>query len=134
MERDRGRARLMPASALAVADMPPLYLRLYQQAGRKYGIDPWILAAIGSIETNHGRAKLPGVRSGVNAYGCCAGPMQFYIAPYPGRIPAGSRNSSTWGSMGVDGDGDGWKNVYYPADAIPAAARYLVASGAPDDF
>ena len=35
---------------------PARYLRLYQQAGQRYGIDPWILAAIGSIETNHGRS------------------------------------------------------------------------------
>lgn len=121
-------------SALARAQIPPLYLRLYEQAGRRYGIDPWVLAAIGAIETNHGRARLPGVRNGVNAYGCCAGPMQFQIAPYPGRIRAGTSNRSTWGTYGVDGNDDEWKDVYDPADAIPAAARYLVANGAPDDY
>jgi hypothetical protein len=111
-------------SAVARGDIPPLYLQLYEAAGAKYGIDPWVLAAIGSIETDHGRSTAPGVSSGVNTYGCCAGPMQFSVIGSP----------STWDSFGVDGNGDGAKSPYDPADAIPAAARYLVASGAPDDY
>jgi hypothetical protein len=63
------------------------------------------------------------VQSGVNAYGCCAGPMQFSI----------TRTANTWGTYGVDGDRDGDKDVYDPVDAIPAAADYLKASGAPQD-
>src|SRR5690349_5851226 len=66
-------------SATARAEIPQAYLRLYLQAGREYGVDPWILAAIGAIETQHGRSHAPGVQSGVNSYGCCAGPMQFSI-------------------------------------------------------
>src|SRR5262245_52941533 len=60
-------------SAIARADIPPRYLALYQQAAARYGIDPWILAAIGSVETDHGRSTAPGVHAGVNAFGCCAG-------------------------------------------------------------
>lgn len=41
---------------------------------------------------------------------------------------------STWQRFGVDGDGDGRRSPYDPADAIPAAARYLRASGAPADY
>ncbi|MDA0165652.1 lytic transglycosylase domain-containing protein [Solirubrobacter ginsenosidimutans] len=111
-------------SSLARGDIPSLYLELYEAAGERYGIDPWILAAIGSIETDHGRSTAPGVSSGVNTYGCCAGPMQFSVIGSP----------STWDSYGVDGNGDGTKSPYDPADAIPAAARYLVAGGAPDDY
>jgi hypothetical protein len=111
-------------SATARNEIPPLYLELYEAAGARYGVDPWILAAIGSIESDHGRSTAQGVHSGVNAYGCCAGPMQFSVV--------GSQ--STWDSFGVDGDGDGTKSPYAPADAIPAAARYLVASGAPGDY
>ena len=111
-------------SAVATGEIPPQYVELYQQAGQRYDIDPWILAAIGKIETDHGRSTAPGVRSGVNSYGCCAGPMQFSII--------GSAN--TWGAYGVDGNHDGRKSVYDPADAIPAAARYLRASGAPADY
>jgi hypothetical protein len=70
-------------SRLARGEIPPAYLRLYMQVGRRYGIDPWILAGIGAIETNHGQSTLPGVHSGVNAYGCCAGPMQFSLVGSP---------------------------------------------------
>src|SRR4051812_6293299 len=70
-------------SELATTEIPPDYLRLYQQAGADYGIDPWVLAAIGAIETNHGRSTAPGVHAGVNTYGCCAGPMQFSIVGSP---------------------------------------------------
>ena len=109
---------------LARADIPAQYLQLYVAAGRRYGIDPWILAGIGSVETDHGRSPALGVHSGVNAFGCCAGPMQFSVVDSP----------STWDRYGIDGNDDGHTSVYDPADAIPAAARYLRASGAPDDY
>ena len=83
------------------------------------GVDPWVLAAIGWIETQHGQSTAPGVRSGVNAFGCCAGPIQLSIVGAP----------STWQSFGVDGNRDGRRSPYDPADAIPPAARYLRASG-----
>src|SRR5215218_8543492 len=111
-------------SAAARAEIPAAYLRLYMDAGARYGIDPWILAGIGAIETDHGRSNAPGVRSGVNAYGCCAGPMQFSILGEP----------STWDRYGLDGNHNGHTSRYEPADAIPAAARYLHASGAPADY
>jgi hypothetical protein len=111
-------------SDLALSDIPRGYLFLYRAAGERYGVDWTVLAAIGSIETDHGRSAAPGVRSGVNSYGCCAGPMQFYVV---GR-------GSTWASYGLDGNGDGRASPYDPADAIPAAARYLRASGAPRDY
>src|SRR3954447_3074821 len=111
-------------SRAATAAIPPAYLELYQQAGQRYGVDPWILAAIGEIETDHGRSTALGVRSGVNTYGCCAGPMQFSIVGSP----------STWDTYGVDGNHDGHTSPYDPEDAIPAAARYLRAGGAPDDY
>src|SRR5215217_6514555 len=111
-------------SAAARAEIPAAYLRLYMDAGARYGIDPWILAGIGAVESDHGRSTAAGVRSSVNAFGCCAGPMQFSIAGTP----------STWDRHGVDGDRDGRRSPYAPADAIPAAARYLRASGAPADY
>jgi len=111
-------------SGTAVADIPPEILLIYRAAGEKYGLDWAVLAAIGSIETNHGQSSAPGVKSGVNSFGCCAGPMQFSLVGSP----------STWDSFGVDGNGDGRKSVYDPRDAIPAAANYLKASGAPGDW
>ena len=80
---------------------------------------PWqVLAAIGAIETDHGRSDAPGVRSGVNRFGCCAGPMQFNLTDGP---------PSTWQRYGVDGNHDGTTDLYDPADAIPSAANYLRA-------
>jgi hypothetical protein len=42
--------------------------------------------------------------------------------------------TSTWDRYAVDGNHDGKTSPFDPADAIPAAARYLQASGAPDDW
>ncbi|WP_301174581.1 NlpC/P60 family protein [Actinomadura geliboluensis] len=104
------------ATGPPVAGIPAKYLALYRKAAASYGI-PWeILAAVGSIESDHGRSKVPGVRSGENHAGA-GGPMQFL--------------SGTWASFGVDGDHDGKKDRYDPADAIPAAANYLRHNGAP---
>ena len=102
--------------------MPARYLRLYRQAARESGV-PWpVLAAIGSIETDHGRSRAPGVRSGVNRHGCCAGPMQFNTRDGP---------PSTWERYGVDGNHDGTQDIYDPEDAIPSAAAYLAELAAP---
>jgi hypothetical protein len=111
-------------SALALRDIPPAYQSAYEAAGTRYGLGWEYLAAIGKIETDHGRSMAPGVRTGVNAASCCAGPMQFSIAGSP----------STWDRYRVDGNRDGRTDVYNPADAIPAAGRYLQASGAPADW
>ena len=109
------------ASALALRDIPPEYLRLYQAAGARYGLDWAILAGIGKVECDHGRDPDPScTREGaVNSAGA-GGPMQFI--------------ASTWATYGVDGDGDGRIDRWDPADAIYAAARYLRASGAPENY
>jgi hypothetical protein len=113
----------------AANSIPTNYVAYYKAAGAKYGI-PWpVLAGVGKIETDHGRSKLPGVSSGEN-YAHAGGPMQF--------IPG------TWRGYGVDGPEydpelpgdhmgkpDGKKSRYDPADAIPAAARYLRVLGVP---
>ena len=41
---------------------------------------------------------------------------------------------STWKRYGVDGNGDGRRNPYDPADAILAAARYLASAGSALDL
>ena len=121
-----GASSVSAPSKAALADIPGNYLRLYIVAGEKYGLDWAVIAGIGSIETDHGRLKAPGVTSGQNTHGCCAGPMQFHNGYGSG--------DGTWGDYAVDGNGDGTKNIYDPADAIPTAARYLRASGAPKDW
>ena len=105
----------LPASRAAVADIPGEYLRLYRQAGARYRV-PWsVLAAIGKVESDHGRVRLLGVRSGSNWAGAC-GPMQLGCV-------AGSRAGNAWARYGHG-------SVHDPAAAIPAAARYLVNHGA----
>jgi hypothetical protein len=76
-----------------------------------------VLAAIGSVESSHGRGSEPGIHTGANEAGAM-GPMQFL--------------ASTWTAYGADGNGDGRADVYEPADAVLGAARYLCASGAGD--
>jgi len=41
------------------------------------------------------------------------------------------RAGNAWARYGADFDHDGRRSVYDPGDAIPAAARYLCAAGAP---
>jgi cell wall-associated NlpC family hydrolase len=104
---------LCTTNTAAASDIPPAYLALYEQAGAHYGV-PWpVLAAIGKVESDHGRSHEPGISSGANFAGAM-GPMQFL--------------ASTWTEYGQGG------NVYEPEDAIPAAARLLKANGAPGDL
>ncbi len=112
-------AASVPAASVGHAFVPDRYLRLYRDAAERYGLDWAIVAAIGETESDHGRALLPGVSSGRNAAGA-AGPAQFV--------------STTWRRFGLDANADGRADVYDPADAIPAMARYLHASGAPRDW
>lgn len=97
-----------------VADIPTDYLREYTGAADTCPHLHWsLLAAIGKVETDHGRAQLPGVRSGANAAGAM-GPMQFLgptFADVRSRHP----------EVGAD--------VYHPSHAIAAAAHYLCDSG-----
>ena len=102
-------------SRAAVADIPTGYLRLYRSAGARYRISWAVLAAIGKVESDHGRVRLPGVRSGSNWAGAC-GPMQIGCVP-------GSKAGNSWARYGRGRPHD-------PAQAIPAAARYLVDHGA----
>jgi membrane-bound lytic murein transglycosylase B len=98
-------------SPAAAADIPANYLRLYRQTGARHRI-PWpVLAAIGKVESDHGRSRLAGVRSGSNWAGAC-GPMQLGCVPH-------SKAGNAWARYGHG-------SVYAPAQAIPAAARYLV--------
>jgi hypothetical protein len=112
-----------PPSQAATVDIPAGYLRLYRHAtGRCPGLSWAILAGIGKVESDHGRARLPGVRFGWNRAGA-AGPMQFGIGV--------GRAGNAWARYGADYNRDGRRSVYDPGDAIPATARYLCAHGAP---
>jgi hypothetical protein len=116
-----GKAPLGGVSPLAERDIPPPYLRLYQQAAQRFGLDWAVLAGIGKVECDHGRDPDPSCtkEGAVNSAGA-GGPMQFIAA--------------TWQLYGLDGDGDGKLSRWDPADAIYSAANYLRASGAPADY
>jgi soluble lytic murein transglycosylase-like protein len=89
---------------------PGGYLDLYRQAATGCpGLSWTVLAAIGQIESAHGR------NAGRSSAGAL-GPMQF--------MPA------TWRAYGVDGDGDRRADIMNPYDAVPSAAKYLCANGA----
>ena len=119
-----------PASGPStVPDIPAEYLAAYESSAARYelGDDGWTyLAAIGKLESDHGRSTAPGVHAGQNTHGCCAGPMQIHNGFGSG--------GGTWGAFKQDGDGDGREDIYNPADAIATAAHYLRASGAPGDW
>ncbi|MDE1674917.1 NlpC/P60 family protein [Nocardia gipuzkoensis] len=111
-------------STEAVQDIPAEMLVLYQAAaGDCPGLDWSVLAAIGKVETDHGRSTLPGVSSGENASGA-GGPMQFLAPTFDSVI---SRHPLPAGGASPP-------SRYNPSDAIHAAAFYLCDSGAPDDL
>jgi len=104
----------------AQRDIPPELMPVYQTAADSCPGLPWsVLAAIGKVETDHGRSTAPGVHSGANFAGA-AGPMQ---------IGVGGKAGNTFAAYAVDGDGGG-ADVYNPVDAIFTAASYLCANGA----
>ncbi|MFI7633362.1 lytic murein transglycosylase [Nonomuraea sp. NPDC049400] len=89
---------------------PGSYLELYKAAATRCpGLSWTVLAAIGQVESSHGRNNGPSSAGAL-------GPMQF--------MPA------TWKHYGVDGDGDGKRDIWSPYDAVPGAANYLCANGA----
>ena len=96
-----------PAASGAAAAIPASYLADFKKAGAQYNV-PWtVLAAIGEVESGFGQDDGPSSAGAL-------GPMQL--------------EPSTWALYGDGG------NIMNPADAIPAAARLLAASGAPGNL
>jgi Transglycosylase SLT domain len=101
----------LPVDAHVQGGRPANYLDLYRQSAARYcpGLSWTVLAAIGQIESGHGRNDGPSTAGAL-------GPMQF--------LP------STWRIWGIPGFGDTAADIMNPYDAVPSAARYLCASGA----
>ncbi len=101
---------LRPEVARAPAGRPASYRELYIDSARYCpGLSWTVLAAIGQVESGHGKHLGPSSAGAL-------GPMQF--------LP------STWAAYGVDGDRDGDADIMNPLDAVPSAASYLCRSGA----
>jgi peptidoglycan hydrolase CwlO-like protein len=99
-------ARVATAHA---APVPGDFRRLYVGAAKTCrGLSWSVLAAIGQVESGHGR-------NAATSYAGAQGPMQF--------LPA------TFAAYAVDGDHDGDTDIQDPADAIFTAAHYLCANG-----
>jgi hypothetical protein len=115
IELEQTQAAAAAAQSAAVANVdpgqiPPLYRALFQTAATYCpGLSWTVLAAIGQVESDDGRGSM------VSSAGAL-GPMQF--------LPA------TFAEYAVDGDHDGYVNLWDPADAIFSAARLLCANGA----
>ncbi|MEU5001507.1 bifunctional lytic transglycosylase/C40 family peptidase [Streptomyces sp. NPDC021622] len=108
-----------PSSA-AASDIPADYLALYQQAAPSCpGLDWSVLAAIGKIESDHGRSRLPGVHRGAN-YAGARGPMQFLSTTF----------AEVTAKHHFPEGGSRPPSPYNPHDAVYAAAAYLCDSGA----
>ena len=104
------RATAAPSTVARVDGKPRNYKELYMAAATTCrGLHWSLLAAIGHVETGHGRNK------NVSSAGAM-GPMQF--------MPA------TWAAYGLDGDGDGVADILNPFDAVYSAAFYLCDHGA----
>ncbi len=89
---------------------PADYFALYRAAATTCpGMEWTLLAAVGQVESGHGRNVGPSSAGAI-------GPMQF--------MPR------TFAAYGVDGNRDGRKDAFNPADAIYSAARYLCVNGA----
>ena len=109
-----GGVQIAEPSPSALADIPPQYLALYQEAAVELGM-PWeLLAAIGKVESDHGRN--PASRK-PNAAGA-EGPMQFLPATFA---------KYSWAS------GNSNPNIDEQRDAIYAAAALLVDNNVRDD-
>lgn len=107
------------ACTTPIADIPPDYCLLYLTAAPHCpGLDWTVLAAIGKVETDHGRAQLPGVHNGEN-YAGAGGPMQFLAPTFNGVLAAHQ----------LPPGGASPPSRYNPHDAVHAAAFMLCDNG-----
>lgn len=141
------------ASALAGNGIPKVALNAYRvAAGRMATVQPgckidWaLLAAIGRVESNHGRFGGAELLQDGSSTQKIVGPAlnghgtKKISAPANGAELAGDTVyahalgpmqfiPSTWAIYGADGNGDGVADVFNINDAALAAARYLCAAG-----
>lgn len=144
-------ATMATPSSPAVAEIPAFYLRLYQDAAaRRCPTLPWpVLAAIGKVESDHGRiggaSFGPDGRVQPSIIGIAldgSNGTARILDTDRGRLDADTVFDravgpmqfipSTWALHGVDASGDGLGDPHNAIDAVQAAAAYLCAVGAND--
>ncbi len=123
-------SRFDPARLAGVIPQP--MLNAYLDAANRWQVDWALLAAIGKLECDHGRARTAGCwpPGTVNSAGA-RGPMQFLGSTW--RTSASRHAVEVAGppaadghGYATDGDGDGIADPWDVYDAVHAAARYLV--------
>jgi hypothetical protein len=98
------------AGQVGAMGIPAGFLALYNGAARTCpGLSWTLLAAVGQVESGHGRHNGPSAAGAV-------GPMQF--------------RPRTFQAYAVDGNHDGRLDPWSPADAIYTAAHFLCSGGA----
>ncbi|MBS3941992.1 MAG: lytic transglycosylase domain-containing protein [Actinobacteria bacterium] len=138
-------------TAAAFSDIPPTYLALYRDAtARRCPTLPWsVLAAIGKIESDHGRIGGARVHGDGTVHPRIVG-VALDGSPGVARILDTDRGRhdgdtvydravgpmqfipGTWSAYGLDASGDGVADPHNAIDAIHAAAVYLCVNGADD--
>lgn len=129
-----------PAEAAPVADIPPVALAAYRDAGEVWEMDWAILAGIGKLECDHGRAQLEGCNPAdtMNSAGA-RGFMQFIGSTWRRGLdqhalePRDSPPAADGQGYATDGDGDGDADPWSWPDAAHSAARYLSANDVQND-
>jgi hypothetical protein len=119
--------------------IPQVMLDAYLDAADTGDIDWALLAAIGKLECDHGRATTLGCNPpGTVNHAGARGPMQFLGDTW--RNTADRHDTDVagpppppGGGWGVDGNGDGIADPWNPLDATHAAAKFLAHLGARDD-
>jgi hypothetical protein len=121
------------------------FLRIYEDAASAYDVSPYLLMATHEDETSFSISTQPGVQSGTNFAGCCAGPMQFFISG--SATPKLGGAGATWAQYRQAARRAGIPrppsypgrfaepsypnpNVYDSFDALYAAASYFHDEGA----
>ena len=98
--------------------IPAAVLAAYRNGGQRFGVAWEVLAGVGKVETDHGR------RGETDSSGCILGPPIQQLGGTRARGPMQFLPSS-WERFGVDGDGDGDRDVCDIRDAAAGAARHL---------
>lgn len=120
----RTASRHVPASVKAG------FMPLYREAARTFGVSWRLLASVHRQETAFSTA--PTTYHGLNAFGCCAGPMQFNVTNGPPSTWALYRQSFRRGDRPrhYPHRTRHHPSIYDDFDAIMAAAALLRDSGA----